>query len=113
MLQGANDQKDDDHQKAEYTTAKFELITLFESSSAALLLYIIQLLYLTKTLKQDFAYRHNNASEKTPKQNLAYRHNNAFKGASIRILNARERSINYGILDIHRCSIDYKILNVH
>jgi hypothetical protein len=60
MLQKANYQKDDDHQKAEYTTAKFELITPPESSSAALLLYIIQSSYPTKTLKQDLAYRHNN-----------------------------------------------------
>jgi hypothetical protein len=41
MLQGANDQKDDDHQKAEYITAKFKLITPFELFLAALLLYII------------------------------------------------------------------------
>jgi hypothetical protein len=74
MLQGANDQKDDDHQEAEYITAKFKLITPSE---------------------------HNNAFEKTPKQNLAYRHNNASEGASIRILNARKRSINYGILNVH------------
>jgi hypothetical protein len=52
-------------------------------------------------LKQDFAYRHNNAFKKTPEQNFAYRHNNAFKGASIKILDARERSINYEILDVH------------
>jgi hypothetical protein len=101
MLQEANDQKNDDHQEAEYTTAKFQLITPSESPSAALLLYIIQSLYPTKTLEQDLAYRHNNASEKTPKQNLAYRHNNAFKNASIKILNARERSINYKILNAH------------
>jgi hypothetical protein len=85
MLQKANDQKDDDHQKAEYTTTKFKLITPPKSLSAALLLHIIQSLYPTKTLKQD----------------LAYRHNNAFKGANIGILDARERSINYGILNIH------------
>jgi hypothetical protein len=41
MLQKANDQKDNDHQKAEYIIAKFELITPPESPSAALLLYII------------------------------------------------------------------------
>jgi hypothetical protein len=41
MLQKANDQKDNDYQKAEYITAKFELITPFESFSAALLLHII------------------------------------------------------------------------
>jgi hypothetical protein len=85
MLQKTNNQKDNDHQKAEYLIAKFELITPFELPLAALLLHIIQSLYFTKTLKQ----------------NLAYRHNNAFKGASIRILDARERSINYGILDVH------------
>jgi hypothetical protein len=85
MLQEANDQKNNDHQKAEYIIAKFKLITPPESPLAALLLYIIQSLYPIKT----------------PKQNLAYRHNNASKGANIRILNARERSTNYGILDIH------------
>jgi hypothetical protein len=85
MLQKTNDQKDNDYQKAKYTTAKFELITPPELPPAALLLHIIQLLYSTKT----------------PKQNLAYRHNNAFESASIRILDARERSINYKILDIH------------
>jgi hypothetical protein len=85
MLQKANNQKDNDHQEAKYTTAKFKLITPPESPSAALLLYIIQLPYFIKTLKQ----------------NLIYRHNNAFKGASIGILNARERSINCGILDVH------------
>jgi hypothetical protein len=85
MLQKANDQKNDDHQEAKYTTAKFELITPPESSLAALLLYIIQSLYFTKILKQ----------------NLAYPHNNAFKSASIKILNAHERSINYGILNVH------------
>jgi hypothetical protein len=82
MLQKANDQKDDDHQEAEYTTAKFELITPFESSSAALLLHTIQSSYPTKTSEQDLAYRHNNASEKTPEQDLAYRHNNAFEKTS-------------------------------
>jgi hypothetical protein len=41
MLHKANDQKDNDHQKAEYTIAKFELITPFELPSAALLLYTI------------------------------------------------------------------------
>jgi hypothetical protein len=41
MLQKANDQKDDDYQKAEYITAKFKLITIFELPSAVLLLYII------------------------------------------------------------------------
>jgi hypothetical protein len=41
MLQGANDQKNDDHQEAEYITAKFKLITPSELPSAALLLYII------------------------------------------------------------------------
>jgi hypothetical protein len=41
MLQGADDQKDDDHQEAKYTIAKFELITPPELPSAALLLYII------------------------------------------------------------------------
>jgi hypothetical protein len=41
MLQGANDQKDDDYQEAEYITAKFKLITPFELFLAALLLYII------------------------------------------------------------------------
>jgi hypothetical protein len=97
MLQKANDQKDDDHQEAEYITAKFKLITPFKLPSAALLLYIIQSSYPTKT----------------PKQNLAYRHNKASEGASIRILNARERSTNYGILNIHRCNTDCKILNVH
>jgi hypothetical protein len=97
MLQKADDQKDNDYQKAEYTTAKFKLITPPKSPSAALLLHIIQSPYFTKT----------------PKQNLAYRHNNAFKGASIRILDARERSINYEILDIHRCSTNYGILDIH
>jgi hypothetical protein len=97
MLQGANDQKDNDHQEAEYTTAKFKLITPPESPPAALLLHIIQSSYPTKT----------------PEQDLAYRHNNAFEGASIRILNARERSINYGILDVHQCNTDYEILNIH
>jgi hypothetical protein len=101
MLQGADDQKNDDYQEAEYITAKFELITPSESPSAALLLHIIQSSYPTKTSEQNLAYRHNKAFEKTPEQNLAYRHNNAFKGASIRILNARERSINCGILDVH------------
>jgi hypothetical protein len=85
MLQEANDQKDDDHQEAEYTTAKFELIISPELPSAALLLYIIQSSYFIKT----------------PKQNLAYQYNNASKSASIRILDARERSINYGILNTH------------
>jgi hypothetical protein len=97
MLQKANNQKDNDHQKAKYTTAKFELITPPELPLAALLLYIIQSSYFTKT----------------PKQNLAYRHNNAFKSASIRILNARERSTNCGILDIHRYNINYGILDIH
>jgi hypothetical protein len=97
MLQKANDQKDNDHQEAKYTTTKFKLITPPESLLAILLLHIIQLPYLTKTLEQ----------------NLAYRHNNAFKSASIRILNARERSINCGILDVHRCNIDCGILNAH
>jgi hypothetical protein len=97
MLQKANDQKNNDHQEAEYTTAKFELITPPKSPSAALLLYIIQSLYSTKTSAQDRAYRHNNASE----------------GASIKILDARERSINYGILDIHQCSINYGILDIY
>jgi hypothetical protein len=97
ILQKADDQKDNNHQKAEYTTAKFELITPPESPSAILLLYIIQLLYLTKT----------------PKQNIAYRHNNAFKGASIRILDARERSINCGILNIHQYNTNYGILDIH
>jgi hypothetical protein len=41
MLQGADDQEDDDHQEAEYITAKFELIIPSESPLAALLLYII------------------------------------------------------------------------
>jgi hypothetical protein len=41
MLQEADDQKDDDHQEAEYTTAKFELITPSELPPAALLLHII------------------------------------------------------------------------
>jgi hypothetical protein len=41
MLQGVDDQKDNDYQEAEYTTAKFELITPPESPPAALLLYII------------------------------------------------------------------------
>jgi hypothetical protein len=97
MLQKVNDQKDNDHQEAEYTTAKFELITSFKSFSAALLLYIIQSLYFTKT----------------PKQNLAYRHNNASKSASIGILDARERSTNCGILDVHRCNINCGILDAH
>jgi hypothetical protein len=97
MLQKANDQKDDDHQKAKYITAKFKLITPFELFPAALLLYIIQSLYFTKT----------------PEQNLAYRHNNASKGASIGILNARERSINCGILDVYRCNTNYGILDIH
>jgi hypothetical protein len=97
MLQKANDQKDDDYQEAEYTIAKFELIIPSESSLAALLLYIIQSSYFTKTLKQNFAYRYNNA----------------FKGASIRILDARERSINYGILNVHRCNTDCGILDIH
>jgi hypothetical protein len=97
MLQKADNQKNDDHQEIEYTTAKFELITPSKSFLAALLIYIIQLLYFIKTLKQD----------------LAYRYNNAFEGASIKILDARERSINYGILDIYWCSINYGILDVH
>jgi hypothetical protein len=97
MLQEADDQEDNDHQEAEYITAKFELITPFESSSAALLLHIIQSPYFTKTLKQ----------------NLAYRHNNAFEGASIGILDARERSINCGILDVHRCNTNCGILDVY
>jgi hypothetical protein len=97
MLQKANDQKDNDHQEAEYIIAKFELITPPELPSAELLLYIIQLSYFTKTLKQ----------------NLAYRYNNAFKSASIRILNARERSINYGILNVYQYNTDYGILDVH
>jgi hypothetical protein len=63
MLQKADDQKNDNYQKAKYITAKFELITPSELPSAALLLYIIQSLYPTKTLKQNLAYRHNNASE--------------------------------------------------
>jgi hypothetical protein len=46
-----------------------KLITPPELPLAALLLYIIQSLYFTKTLKQ----------------NLVYRHNNAFKSASIGI----------------------------
>jgi hypothetical protein len=50
---------------------------------------------------------------KIPKQNLAYQYNNAFKSASIRILDARERSINYGILDVYRYNTDYKILDIH
>jgi hypothetical protein len=41
MLQGADDQEDDNHQEAKYITAKFKLITPFESLLAALLLYII------------------------------------------------------------------------
>jgi hypothetical protein len=41
MLQKADDQKDDDHQEAEYTTAKFKLITPPELPPAALLLHII------------------------------------------------------------------------
>jgi hypothetical protein len=77
--------------------AKFKLITPPELPLAALLLYVIQSLYFTKILKQ----------------NLAYRHNNAFKSASIGILNARERSINCGILGIHRCNTDYGILNIY
>jgi hypothetical protein len=97
MLQKANDQKNNNHQKAKYITAKFKLITPFELPSAVLLLYIIQSLYFIKT----------------PKQNFAYRHNNAFKGESIGILDARERSINYGILNIHRCNTNYGILNIH
>jgi hypothetical protein len=56
MLQGADDQKDDDHQEAEYTTAKFELIIPSELPPAALLLHIIQSLYPTKTSEQDLAY---------------------------------------------------------
>jgi hypothetical protein len=64
MLQKANDEKNNDHQEAKYTTAKFKLITPPELPLVILLLYIIQLLYFTKTLKQDFAYRHNNASKK-------------------------------------------------
>jgi hypothetical protein len=85
MLQKANDQKDNDHQKAEYITAKFKLITSPKLLLAALLLYTIQSLYPTKTSEQDFAYWHNNA----------------FKNANIGILDARERSTNYKILDIH------------
>jgi hypothetical protein len=101
MLQKANDQKDNNHQEAKYTTVKFKLITPPESPLAALLLYIIQTSYPTKTLKQNLAYRHNNAFEKTLKQNLAYQHNNASKGASIGILDARERNINCEILNVH------------
>jgi hypothetical protein len=97
MLQGADDQKNDDHQEAKYTTAKFKLITPPKLPPIVLLLHIIQSSYPTKTLKQDLIYRHNNAS----------------KSASIRILNARERSINYGILDIHRCNTNCGILDVH
>jgi hypothetical protein len=41
MLQKADDQKDNNHQEAEYTRAKFKLVTTPESPSAALLLYII------------------------------------------------------------------------
>jgi hypothetical protein len=41
MLQGADDQEDDDHQEAEYTIAKFELITPPELPPAALLLHTI------------------------------------------------------------------------
>jgi hypothetical protein len=72
MLQKEDDQKNNDHQEAEYTTAKFELITPSELSPASLLLYIIQSLYFTKTLKQNLTYWHNNAFKKTLKQNLAY-----------------------------------------
>jgi hypothetical protein len=67
MLQKANDQKNDDHQEAEYTIAKFELIIPSELPPAALLLHTIQSLYPTKTSEQDLAYRHNNASEKNTK----------------------------------------------
>jgi hypothetical protein len=97
MLQKTNDQKDNDYQKAKYTTAKFKLIIPPKSPLVILLLYIIQSLYFTKTLKQD----------------LAYRHNNAFKGASIRILDARERSIDCGILDVHWYNTNCKILNAY
>jgi hypothetical protein len=97
MLQGADDQEDNDHQEAEYITAKFELITPPESPSAALLLHTIQSSYPIKT----------------PEQDLAYRYNNAFEGASIGILDARERSTNCGILDVHRCNTDCGILDVH
>jgi hypothetical protein len=38
---------------------------------------------------------------------------NAFKGASIGILDARERSINCEILDIYRCNTDCGILDIH
>jgi hypothetical protein len=41
MLQKANDQKNDDHQKAKYTTAKFKLITPPKLPPAALLLHTI------------------------------------------------------------------------
>jgi hypothetical protein len=97
MLQKANDQKDNDHQEAEYIITKFKLIIPPKSPSAALLLHIIQSLYSTKI----------------PKQNFAYQYNNAFKSASIGILNARERNTNYGILNIHRCNINYGILDIH
>jgi hypothetical protein len=95
MLQKADDQKDDDHQEAEYTIAKFELITPPESPLAILLLHIIQLSYPTKT----------------PEQDLAYRHNNTFKGASIGILDVHRCNTNCGILDAHRCNDPSKILN--
>jgi hypothetical protein len=49
MLQKTNDQKNNDYQKAKYIIAKFKLITPFESPLAISLLYIIQLLYFTKT----------------------------------------------------------------
>jgi hypothetical protein len=101
MLQKANDQKDDDHQEAEYTIAKFELIALPKSPPAALLLHTIQSPYFTKTSKQDLVYRHNNAFKRTPEQNLAYRHNNAFESASIRILDVYRYNTNCRILDAY------------
>jgi hypothetical protein len=41
MLQKANNQKNNDYQKAEYITAKFKLTISFELPLAILLLYII------------------------------------------------------------------------